>query len=378
MPDGRVKILDLNWSAITDDADQVVRLMLCIRDVTELRQLATEANEQKRKLEMIGEILAISQEKFHDFISSALQFVEENALLIRQHPDQDSAVVAQLFRNMHTIKGNARTYGLRGLSNIVHEAEQTYDALRQPIPDIAWDQDMLLAELGGVRASIERYAHINEVSLGRKGPGRRGSIERYVMVDKVQIQETLRRLETVNTGNLHELIAVRNSVHGVLRLLGTETLTETLAGLIDSLVPLAAELGKSVPQVQIEDNGLVVRNQASGMLKNVFMHLVRNSMDHGLEDLDARLAMGKPPVGTLFIKMELVDHLLQLSLRDDGRGLALGRIREQATERGLISENAVLSDAEVARLIFLPGFSTSAQVTEVSGRGVGMITPLVL
>lgn len=372
MPDGRVKVLDLNWSPITNDADTIVRLMLCVRDVTELRKLAAEANEKKQELEIIGEILAVSQEKFHDFIASAIKFIDENELILRQHPEQSAQAITQLFRNMHTIKGNARTYGLQHLTNLVHEAEQTYDELRGTHPTIAWDQGLLLEELAGVRDAVERYAKINEVSLGRKGPGRRGSVERYLMVDKEQIQQTIHRLETVNTGNLHELVAARDVVRKTLRLLGTEPLGKTLSGILASLPSLAKELGKKSPVVRIEDNGYVLRNQASSVLKNVFMHLLRNSLDHGLESKEERLAQGKSKAGTINLEMGVADGLLQIRLNDDGRGLALARIRKTAIQKGLIRADEHLSDEETAHLIFRPGFSTVEKVSEISGRGVGM------
>ncbi len=130
MPNGSEKRLDLSWSAITDETDTIVRLMLCVRDVTELRALSAQASEQRRRLEMIGEILAVSQDKFHDFVESATGFLHENERIIRQHERADSSALAELFRNMHTIKGNARTYSLQHLTNIVHEAEQVYDELR--------------------------------------------------------------------------------------------------------------------------------------------------------------------------------------------------------------------------------------------------------
>ena len=141
MPDGRVKTLDLSWSAITDESDTILRLMLCVRDVTELRKLAAEASEQRRNLEMIGEILAVSQEKFQHFIDSSTSFVHENERIIRQYSQADSAAIAALFRNMHTIKGNARTYNLQHLTNVVHETEQTFhfDGLpadSQPVPSL--------------------------------------------------------------------------------------------------------------------------------------------------------------------------------------------------------------------------------------------------
>jgi two-component system chemotaxis sensor kinase CheA len=175
MADGRVKTLDLSWSAITDENDTVMRLMLCVRDVTELRQLAAETGEQKRRLEMIGEILAVNEEKFHNFVDSATGFVNENERIIRQHTQADSAALAELFRNVHTIKGNARTYSLQHLTSIVHETERRYDALRRNDVSEEWNQEVLIADLERVKEAIERYRTINDVSLGRKDGGRRGT-----------------------------------------------------------------------------------------------------------------------------------------------------------------------------------------------------------
>ena len=294
MADGRVKALDLNWSPIADEAGNCIRLMLCVRDVTELRKLAAEAREQERTLATIGEILAVSQEKFHDFVIGSFELIDQNEVIIHKHRESDADAIAQLFRNMHTIKGNARTYGLQYLTNVVHEAEQVYDELRKPHPGMAWDQGMLVKQLGNVRAELERYVRINEFSLGRKGPGRRGSVERYLMVDRHQIHEALHHLEVVNVANVHELLAVRNRVRNTLRLLGTESFRDVLSGVLESLPDLAAELGKEAPEIRIEDHGYVVRNQAGGLLKNVFMHLFRNSVDHGLETAEVRLGKAKP------------------------------------------------------------------------------------
>ncbi|GAB4058276.1 Hpt domain-containing protein [Uliginosibacterium sediminicola] len=372
MPGGASKILDLQWSPIAGEDDSIARLMVCVRDVTELRKLAAETAEQKRELEIIGEILGVNQEKFHEFITGSLRFIDDNEVLLHQHPEQDAEALSQLFRNMHTIKGNARTYGLRKLANLVHEAEQSYEALRKPRPERAWDQAQLLEQLAQVRRLVERYAHINEVSLGRKGPGRRGNVERYLMVDKAQIQDTLQRLEAVNIANIHELIAARDAIHQTLRLLGTETLHETLGGIIDSLPGLADELGKAKPRVIIDDQGQLIRTQVSATLKNVFMHLFRNALDHGIEAPGERRAAGKEAAGTISLEARREAGMLQLRLRDDGRGLALARIRDKALHSGLISADEVLSDEALVLQIFRPGFSTAATVTDVSGRGVGM------
>ena len=372
MGDGRVKTLDLSWSAITDENDTVMRLMLCVRDVTELRELAAEAGEQKSRLEMIGEILAVSQEKFHHFVETATGFVNENERIIRQHMQADSAVLAELFRNVHTIKGNARTYSLQHLTSIVHETERRYDALRRNDVGEEWNQEVLIADLERVKEAIERYRTINEVSLGRKDQGRHASVEHSLMVDRGHIQESLRLLEAADPVDVRSLLTMRDSVHRTLRILGTETIGEALSGVLESLPSLARELGKEPPIVHIDDNGYRVNRQVSSTLKNVFMHLMRNSVDHGIETAAARVAQGKAAQGTIAIEVGVGKGALQITSSDDGRGLALARIRDTAIERGWIDADAQLSDELVADLIFHPGFSTAEKVTEVSGRGVGM------
>ena len=374
MADGRVKILDLSWSPITDDADTVIRLMLCVRDVTELRKLAAEANEQKHELEMIGEILAVAAPKFEDFISTSRRFLDENEQIVHQNPEATAFAIAKLFRNMHTIKGNGRTYGLLHLSNVVHDVEQHYDDLRHPETGAVWEQERLLQDLARVRVAVDRYARINEVTLGRKAaPEQAAAVERHILtIDRKHIQESLHRLETVNTANLHELVAVRNAVRKTLRLLGTEQVADILASVTDSLPALASELGKAAPAVEIEDNGYVIHTHASPLLKNVFMHLIRNAMDHGLETPEERQAKGKQAAGTIRLQLGVMDNMLHMALSDDGRGLALAHIRRTAVDKQLIAADAVPSDAELARLIMRAGFSTRSEVTDVSGRGVGM------
>lgn len=374
MPDGREKWLDLSWSAITDDTDTVVRLMLCVRDVTEIRELTAQAGEQQRRLEMIGEILSISQDKFHDFVHSAKGFLSENERMIRQHERADHSIVAALFRNMHTIKGNARTYSLQHLTNIVHEAEQAYESLRRADGGPEWNRDALMEDLARVRDAVDHYATINAVTLGRDGePVPRDGAD-YLMVERAHISESLRMLDGADPANASDWLAARDSVRRLLSQFGTQRIGDALGGVIESLPSLAAELGKPAPVVHIDTNGQRVRSEIGATLKNVFMHLLRNALDHGIETSDERRAAGKPVAGTIDIAVAADGDALRFVLRDDGRGLALARIRAIARERGWIDagNEAAMTDEAVAELIFRPGFSTARAVTEVSGRGVGM------
>lgn len=372
LADGRKKYLDFVWSPICDEHDTVEKLMVCVRDVTELRQLVAEAGHQKRELEMIGQILKVSHEKFRDFIESSHKFLAENEALVQSAQVMSPDWVTQLFRNMHTIKGNARTYGLLHMTNVVHEAEQSYDALRQGKASFA--PETLLGELALVRASLDEYATLNDITLGRKGPGRRASAEKYAMVEHSHLAEMLDTLDAYDLQACHRdtLVALLKHLKLDLNLIGTETIQNILAPVFDSLPSLAAELGKEAPKLVLADHGIYLRNQVSDLLRNVFMHLYRNSMDHGVEVAVDRLAKGKSACGTISLRLSLLGEQVQFFLSDDGKGLALGHIRRQAIAQGLLSEGSSVSDEAVANLIFAAGFSTASAVTEVSGRGVGM------
>ena len=369
--DGKVKSLALSWSPITNDDGNVDKLMLCVRDVTELKRLEAESNARKRELQVIGEILAVSQEKFHEFIDSARGFIAENKSLIEETAHKQLDAINLLFRNMHTIKGNARTYGFLGLTNQVHVTEQHYDDLRKD-DEAVWEQATLLAELAQVAELIEQYAHVNDLVLGRKGPGRRAAVEKFLMVERDKVAETLQLLMGVDHSDPHGMRLALQHVGSTLHMLGTQPIGQILSGTIESLPSLAKELGKPPPQVHIEDHGLMVRTQASGLLKNLFTHLLRNSVDHGIETAPQRAAAGKPEVGRIDLRLHVDDGKLWIHLSDDGRGLALGKIRKQAMEQNLLRIDASTSAEEVAQLIFRSGFSTAEAVTEVSGRGVGM------
>jgi two-component system chemotaxis sensor kinase CheA len=107
-------------------------------------------------------------------------------------------------------------------------------------------------------------------------------------------------------------------------------------------------------------------------LADPLVHLIRNSMDHGLEPAAARRAAGKPARGTVRLSAVYAGAEVAISVSDDGAGLDAARIRAKAEENGIIAHDAKLSDQELYNLIFAPGFSTASEITALSGRGVGM------
>ncbi|TCU58838.1 two-component system chemotaxis sensor kinase CheA [Novosphingobium sp. PhB57] len=136
---------------------------------------------------------------------------------------------------------------------------------------------------------------------------------------------------------------------------------------------LAASLGKDV-RFELAGEGAEVDKQVADAIFEPLLHLVRNAIDHGLESAERRAEAGKPATGTVRLSFQRSGDHLAVALSDDGKGIDAAVIRQAAVARGLLDEAAAaaLTDRQALRLIFAPGFSTSQEVTDVSGRGVGM------
>lgn len=134
---------------------------------------------------------------------------------------------------------------------------------------------------------------------------------------------------------------------------------------------LSGELGKNIAlSTSGEDTEL--DKTVIERLGDPLVHLLRNSLDHGIETPEERKAQGKPEQGIILLAAEHSGGEVLIRITDDGRGMSTESIREKAIDRGLITKDAELTDKELLKLIFEPGFSTAKEVTNVSGRGVGM------
>jgi len=134
---------------------------------------------------------------------------------------------------------------------------------------------------------------------------------------------------------------------------------------------LSRKTGKDVVLEQSGEDTEMDRSMVE-RIEDPLVHLVRNSMDHGIEGAAERTAGGKQARATIRLSAYHEGGSIVVELTDDGRGLDRAKILKKAREKGLVEDGKDLTDAEVHALIFLPGFSTAAQVTEISGRGVGM------
>jgi two-component system chemotaxis sensor kinase CheA len=134
---------------------------------------------------------------------------------------------------------------------------------------------------------------------------------------------------------------------------------------------LSRDLGKEIEFITSGEDTELDKTMIE-RLADPLVHLIRNSVDHGLESADKRLAAGKPAQGTVRLSAVYAGAEVAISVTDDGAGLNAERIRAKAEEAGLLAPDAKIADADLWQMIFAPGFSTAREVTSLSGRGVGM------
>jgi two-component system chemotaxis sensor kinase CheA len=342
--------------------------------------------------------------------------MEEGLLKLETSPD-DAEVVNTVFRAAHTVKGGAATVGVDAVVRFSHLVEDLLDRIREKelaaTPAII---SLLLGCVDHLRATLpgaiggDHEPVLATVLVPRLEKAiETGECEESEAVETSQqeaqkaVVDTLRvptsRLDSIVNltgeiaiarGRLREIISALPDASR--HLLETRELLDRLADDLQeqvmtlrmvSLDPLfrrcarqvrdlARSQGKLI-QLHIEGEDVEIDSSIVEQVGDVLLHVVRNSIDHGIETPDARMSAGKPMSGRLSLRAFHDAGMIAIDVEDDGKGIDRSRIVEKARSLGLVgSESDGLTEAELNRLIFSPGFSTAEQVSEVSGRGVGM------
>ena len=187
--------------------------------------------------------------------------------------------------------------------------------------------------------------------------------------DRARIGTLLNELDRmVHTHELNSERLHQEVLHARLRPFG-----DVVPNLRRLVRDVSAEMGKKVA-LQVSGEKTEVDRDILEKLRAPLEHLLRNALDHGLESTAARIAAGKPEEGTVKMRARHVNGRLVITLSDDGGGVHVAAVARRAIDRGLVKEDtaAVLSEAETLEFLFLPGFSTRNEVTEISGRGFGL------
>jgi HPt (histidine-containing phosphotransfer) domain-containing protein len=339
------RILELSWAPILDETGIIQKILVTARDVTRLRELQTAAQRSQEEMQLVQIILVKKPERFARFLKSTQTLLEQVEPTVAQIENAAPHENRFIFRNLHTLKGNARTFGLDQLAELAHEAEQTL---------VSRNWESLRAALWSMHEVLNQY---NFVLQQRMGWSREAD---HIMLDRRQLEQHF--LQAGKTSALEEMLLPQTFSSA------RHVINEAFAG----VQRIAEDLGKEKPSLNLVADGVYFPRSTEEALAHCLGHLFRNALDHGLEKASERQALGKKPFGCITVEMHVQNGWLLIRCSDDGRGLDVGSIRSRALARGLIQPQEILNEARVEELIFSSGFSTKRQTNLVSGRGVGL------
>ncbi len=392
----------------------------------EQKQIESTTSQFADDPELVQEFLVEAREH--------LASVEAGVLALERQPDDGEALNA-VFRSFHTIKGLAAFLGASAIQELAHETENVLDLARsghlvlssEIIDLILLSADELtkclkLAETCGMNeiprcnpellASLAAIAHeeapvgaaeeaveesvqtvqgpvAGKASAGASGQGAaQGNVLRvdalkleYLidMVGELVIAESVVRhdpaiaqsQDPLLSRNLTQLARVVEEVQKTsmsMRMVAVGTMFRKMSRLIRDL---SRKSGKIVELTTVGDDVELDRSIVDD-LADPMVHMIRNSVDHGLEMPEERLKAGKSEKGTVRLKAMHDAGDIVIELADDGRGLDAAKILAKAKRLGLVGEQDQPDEDAIFKLIFEPGFSTADKVTDLSGRGVGM------
>ena len=285
-------------------------------------------------------------------------------------------VRSQLLDQLVGVAGEAMGTGAR--------LEVNLGNLRESLADLSGNLARLRTQLRDIELSAEMQMQ-SRLALSRETAQGFDPLEfdRFTRVQELtrMMAESVNDVATIQRSLQRTIVATEDDLHAQARqtrelqrdLLRTRMVEfDGISERLHRVVRQAA--GETGKEVRFELSGGAIEMDR-GMLERMippFEHLLRNCVAHGIEEATQRIDSGKDPTGMVSISLEQDGNDVRIKVRDDGAGLNLARIRDKALAMGLIAPGKDVTDAEAANLILMPGFSTAAQVTELSGRGIGM------
>ncbi len=340
------------------------RMMLVLTDITEKKNLETKMAEERKNLTMVVKALS-RQSDVNAGIEEFRNFAAEEAPAMISGGEDPSAVLAEIFRLVHTFKGDFAQLGLHNTAAKLHEIEDSLAAMT------GRNGGYIREELAGLvgqwdpRAILRDDVSILSDTLGKSFFDN----EETFRIGKDRLLEIERRVERVLTGE------ERDELVSLIRSLRHHNLKDLLRPYGDYVLSLAERLEKSVEPVRIAGDDILIDKEAYTRFLKSLTHVFRNMVDHGIETVEERVEAEKPESGRIqCLISRWGERDLRLTIADDGRGIDVDMVRDRAVRKGMLDPERALamSAGETHELLFLDSFSTKDGVTALSGRGVGL------
>ncbi|MEN9353420.1 MAG: hypothetical protein RL318_745 [Fibrobacterota bacterium] len=384
----RGRVVALEWFPMESEPGKLERLLLLVEDVTDRRRIESEmkrlSKSNEESMELVGQLVNLEPDEVTEFVydSSGL-LTEAKRLLTSQKRSRE--FIESLFRTIHTLKGNSGQFQFKSLQKLASEIEVQLQDLR--VMEAGDDGDEYVTErLNSIDERLkEADGYLQRLDDMRTKLGSR---------DETAEQKAARSEPTsmVPLREIDNLVLQAGEMYRAARALGSSPILTNSLGLLGGAAArlrevrlgqvahtfqavverLGAKLGKKSVFTWQGDVGLDI--EVMRKLHKAFVHLLNNAVDHGLESASQRKSAGKTEVGIVSLSCKEESDQVILVFADDGRGVDLKAARAKISESEGKSEEEIsrLNEDEVLARLFFSGFSTKDQVTDTSGRGVGL------
>ncbi|CAK0751778.1 hypothetical protein CCP4SC76_2280017 [Gammaproteobacteria bacterium] len=337
------------------------RIMLILTNVTGEKHLKVHLALERSRLEFVVNALE-NRDDLLEIVHDYEAFRSRTLPDLLSFERQPRALLAEIFRQIHTFKSLFFQVSLPTIPEVLHELESRLGHLRDR--DTGFDINDIKLELGAtdLGAALEQDLLLLREKLGDDY----FSSEREVRVPISRLASLEAEARILHGDDSHLFDLIRR-----LRYVPLKSLIEPH---FKTAEKLAKRQEKLVAPISYTGNTALVDPEIFGSFCKALVHLFRNSVDHGIEDVDTRIMVNKDEMATIFCHVLTSSDHLKLSIGDDGRGIDVALIRAMAVERRHIDADvaAAMRDKEAMRLIFDDGLSTCNEVSATSGRGVGL------
>lgn len=373
----RDKVIHLQWIPLEDDQGHLESLAVLIEDYTEKRRLEAKAlmlgQQHEQNAEMLSQIINLEPDDLTDFIYDANWLLDESKGIIKKSLlDRENLDV--VYRNIHTLKGNSGQYKFRSMQILVAEIERDVAILRE---ERVQENSRVSKILKGIEEADSYLRRLEDlrIKLAVKSESLENKVTRNqhsIMVPLQEVRQAANVLQNLleesrkicEHKELIEQLEFASADVSRLILVDVRQYDELLNASIERI---ANRLNKSVKFEIIGQALLDI--EVFRKIQQALVHLINNSVDHGVESVRQRLSIGKPAAGLVQVRWLPGKGMMRVEFSDDGAGINTEAIRKKILEIGGTPPD---NEDELFQWIFKPGFTTKNSVSETSGRGIGM------
>jgi two-component system, chemotaxis family, sensor kinase CheA len=328
---GIKKVFQCGFATVERGRGEVF-ILVTVYDITlkvELqKKLQEEQNKRQEEMQSVFELIQVDPSVFDDFIKDMEYEFDAIDKILKDKKMSTHETLVKTYQSIHAIKSNAVILGLNVFGSKAHNLESVIKKLREQEEEVPFN------EMLNLTMEIERLSNERESFK--------------MVIEKIKSY----------TGNA--------GVGG--RKQNVNVMIESLAKTVDKA---AADMGRKIRFINEVDPAAIERGPRREM-KEILMQLIRNSVAHGIETPQERVAKGKNETGIIKLTIKLVNNIINIGLRDDGRGLDYKKIAEKAIQNKIIKKEDAANKNMLIKAIFAPGFSTAENEGMHAGRGIGL------